>query len=207
MFLLTCFYRMSVLWIVTISCSKDQLAMKRTFWRAHRLPRNTVHWNYAKNKYYKLSDRNTRTQRSGQWTLHTGLGSESVYHKIEVWKSSVPVSTLLLMWLWDVHEVIVNKIQIFRSPAMADISGIPETVPQEYRDQLQKFQSQIKILLQNPQVSVAILCQSSILHVGLAGWCGLFEQCEALLKHNSKLVRLLHCHGVDSDAASLRCAR
>ena len=37
---------------------------------------------------------------------------------------------------------------------MADISGIPETVPQEYRDQLQKFQSQIKILLQNHQVSV-----------------------------------------------------
>ena len=207
MFLLTCFYRMSVLWIVTISCSKDQLAMKRTFWRAHRLPRNTVHWNYAKNKYYKLSDRNTRTQRSGQWTLHTGLGSESVYHKIEVWRSSVPVSTLLLLWLWDVHEVIVNKIQIFRSPAMADISGIPETVPQEYRDQLQKFQSQIKILLQNHQVSVANHCQSSILHVDLAGWCGLFEQCEALLKHNSKLVRLLHCHGVDSDAASLRCAR
>ena len=48
--------------------------MKRTFWRAHRLPRNTVQWNYAKNKYYKLSDRNTRTQRSGQWTQHTGLG-------------------------------------------------------------------------------------------------------------------------------------
>ena len=103
--------------------------------------------------------------------------------------------------------MIVNKIQIFRSPAMADISGIPETVPQEYRDQLQKFQSQIKILLQNHQVSVANHCQSSILHVGVAGWCGLFEQCEALLKHNSKLVRLLHCHGVDSDAASLRCAR
>ena len=74
MFLLTCFYRMSVLWIVTISCSKEKLAMKRTFWRAHRLPRNTVQWNYAKNKYYKLSDRNTRTQRSGQWTQHTGLG-------------------------------------------------------------------------------------------------------------------------------------
>ena len=78
LFLLTCFYRMSVLWIVTISCSKEKLAMKRTFWRAHRLPRNTVQWNYAKNKYYKLSDRNTRTQRSGQWTQHTGLGWESV---------------------------------------------------------------------------------------------------------------------------------
>ena len=141
--------------------------------------------------------------RSAADSGHSTRGSESVYHKIEVWRSSVPVSTLLLLWLWDVHAVIVNKIQIFRSPAMADISGIPETVPQEYRDQLQKFQSQIKILLQNHQVSVANHCQSSILHVGLAGWCGLLEQCEALLK----LVRLLHCHGVDSDAASLRCAR
>ena len=36
---------------------------------------------------------------------------------------------------------------------MADISGIPSHVPQEYKDQLQSFQSQIKILLQNHQVS------------------------------------------------------
>ena len=35
---------------------------------------------------------------------------------------------------------------------MADISGIPSHVPQEYKDQLQSFQSQIKILLQNHQV-------------------------------------------------------
>ena len=42
-------------------------------------------------------------------------------------------------------------------------------------------------------------CQSPILHVGVAGWCGLFEQCEVLLKHNSKLVRLLHCHGAVLD--------
>ena len=35
----------------------------------------------------------------------------------------------------------------------------------------------------------------------------LVSQCEVLLKHNSKLVRLLHCHGVDSDAASVRCTR
>ena len=63
--------------------------------------------------------------------------------------------------------MIVNKIQIFRSPAMADISGIPETVPQEYRDQLQKFQSQIKILLQNHQVSV--VNPPSYMLVSLAG--------------------------------------
>ena len=72
------------------------------------------------------------------------------------------------------HEVIVNKIQIFRSPAMADISGIPETVPQEYRDQLQKFQSQIKILLQNHQVSVESVNSSTYTYnlymlVSLAG--------------------------------------
>ena len=105
---------------------------------------------------------------------HSTRGSESVYHKIEVWRSSVPVSTLLLLWLLDVHAVIVNKIQIFRSPAMADISGIPETVPQEYRDQLQKFQSQIKILLQNHQVSVESVNSSTYTYnlnmlVSLAG--------------------------------------
>ena len=93
--------------------------------------------------------------RSAADSGHSTRGSAgSPYHKIEVWRSSVSVSLLLLRWLLDVHEVIVNKIQIFCSPAMADISGIPETVPQEYRDQLQKFQSQIKILLQNHQVSV-----------------------------------------------------
>jgi len=35
---------------------------------------------------------------------------------------------------------------------MADISGIPGHVPQQYKDQLQSFQSQIKILLQNHQI-------------------------------------------------------
>ena len=96
----------------------------------------------------------THGRSAAQRTVDTAHGARSPYHKIEVWRSSVPVSLLLLRWLLDLHEVIVNKIQIFCSPAMADISGIPETVPQEYRDQLQKFQSQIKILLQNHQVSV-----------------------------------------------------
>ena len=36
---------------------------------------------------------------------------------------------------------------------MEDLSGIPEEVPQEYKDQLVKFQTQIKVLLQNYQVS------------------------------------------------------
>lgn len=36
---------------------------------------------------------------------------------------------------------------------MDNLSGIPEEVPQEYKDQLLKFQNQIKVLLQNYQVS------------------------------------------------------
>ena len=39
---------------------------------------------------------------------------------------------------------------------MADVSGIPSSVPQQYKDQLQAFQSQIKILLQNHQVRFTI---------------------------------------------------
>ena len=35
---------------------------------------------------------------------------------------------------------------------MQTFDGIPEIVPQEYKDQLEKFQIQIKILLQNHQV-------------------------------------------------------
>ena len=35
---------------------------------------------------------------------------------------------------------------------MAELPGLPEEVPQEYRDQLIKFQNQIKILLKNHQV-------------------------------------------------------
>jgi len=35
---------------------------------------------------------------------------------------------------------------------MEDLSRIPEEVPQDYRDQLVKFQAQIKVLLQNYQV-------------------------------------------------------
>jgi len=33
-----------------------------------------------------------------------------------------------------------------------NLSGIPEEVPQEYKDQLLKFQNQIKVLLQNYQI-------------------------------------------------------
>ena len=40
---------------------------------------------------------------------------------------------------------------------MADISGIPSHVPQDYKDQLQSFQSQIKILLQNHQVRFLVM--------------------------------------------------
>jgi len=35
---------------------------------------------------------------------------------------------------------------------MEDLSRIPEEVPQDYKDQLVKFQAQIKVLLQNYQI-------------------------------------------------------
>ena len=37
---------------------------------------------------------------------------------------------------------------------MAELPGLPVEVPQEYRDQLVKFQEQIKILINNHQVSL-----------------------------------------------------
>jgi len=40
---------------------------------------------------------------------------------------------------------------------MAELPGLPEEVPQEYRDQLVKFQKQIKILLKNHQI---LVCRS-----------------------------------------------
>jgi len=40
---------------------------------------------------------------------------------------------------------------------MAELPGLPEEVPQEYRDQLIKFQNQIKILLKNHQI---LVCRS-----------------------------------------------
>ena len=57
----------------------------------------------------------------------------------------------------QVHDTITNGNSLRmtnKSTSMESPSaGIPEEVPQEYKDQLGSLQTQIKILLQNHQVS------------------------------------------------------